>query len=135
MWCRQVKTSSTSRWDCAAWQTPLVATSGRLEGAGEFDGGLIAGFLFAIEVALQFDEDAGVAESSDEVFERLAASAGAESVGERAFFAAGETDQTAEYSARSGHTESMCKRVRRRQRFWYPARDSTSSVQRAPSGR
>ena len=64
------------------------------ERAGKFDGGLIARFLFAVVVALQFDEDVAVAKDADEVFERFTAAFCAKSAGQRTFFAAGETKQT-----------------------------------------
>ena len=38
---------------------------------GEIDGGTVAGFFFAMEVALQFDVDVFGAENADELIELL----------------------------------------------------------------
>ena len=66
---RQVKTSSTSRALRSAWQTPLVATRGRRKRARQIDGGLIAGFFVAVEMALEFDIDVAGSEGAGEAGE------------------------------------------------------------------
>ena len=70
----------------------------KIQGTGEIDRGAIAGFFFAMEMALQFDVDILAAEDADELIEmfRCASSipAMAQSCGERAFGASGEADQS-----------------------------------------
>ncbi len=64
--------------------------------ARDFDGGLVAGFLFAAEVALQFDIDIVTAEYFAELLDgcgRGFDSALSEGVCERAFIASGEADE------------------------------------------
>jgi len=64
---------------------------------GEIDGGTVAGFFFAMEVALQFDVDILGAENADELIELVfgfVASALVQCCGERAFVAAGEADES-----------------------------------------
>ena len=60
------------------------------------NGGAVAGFFFAMEMALQFDVDIFAAEDSDELLDLLAGffdAALLQSCGQRAFRAAGQADQ------------------------------------------
>ena len=59
----------------------------------EFDGGLVAGFFGAVEVALEFNEDVAGAEGSDESVQRVGRRLCAKSPGEGTFRAAGQADQ------------------------------------------
>ena len=100
----QVKTSSTSRWCGCAWQTPLVASNGKFSLPRDFDGGLIARFFFAAEMALQFDVNIFPAERSAELphaFHGHLDSALRQSVRQRAFVSTGQADQAAGISATS----------------------------------
>jgi hypothetical protein len=70
---------------------------GELERAGEAEGGLVAGFFFALVVALELDVDVVRAVEAGELFEEGAGggfAAGGEGGGERAFIAAGEADES-----------------------------------------
>ena len=69
---------------------------GEVHGAGEAEGGLVAGFFFALVVALEFDVDIVGAVEADESFEEGAGggfAACCECGGERAFVAAGEAEE------------------------------------------
>ena len=46
----------------------------KIQRAGDGDGGAVAGFFFALEMALQFDVDISAAENSDELIDRRRAS-------------------------------------------------------------
>ena len=64
--------------------------------ARDFEGGLVARFFFAAEVALQFDVDIVAAEEFAELFDgcgRGFDSALSEGMRERAFLASGEADE------------------------------------------
>jgi hypothetical protein len=66
-----------------------------MEGAGEVDGEAVAGFFFAMEVALEFDINILGAEDGDEFVDGLMGFIRApllQGCGERAFVAAGEAD-------------------------------------------
>ena len=68
----------------------------KMQRAGDVDGGAVAGFFFAMEVALQFDVDIFGAEDADELIDLAASFVDAallQGCGERAFVAAGEADQ------------------------------------------
>ena len=67
-----------------------------IERARDVDGGVVAGFFFALEMALQFDVDIFVAEDSDESIDLAVGffdAALLQGRGQRAFGAAGEADQ------------------------------------------
>ena len=49
----------------SGWRTPLVASSGNLHGSRQFDHGLIARFLIAMEMALQFGVNVVAPEQAD----------------------------------------------------------------------
>ncbi len=69
---------------------------GEMEGLGDAQGGLVAGFFGAVAVALQLDVDVVGAEDADELLDALAAggfAAGGERGGEWAFVAAGEAEE------------------------------------------
>ncbi len=68
-----------------------------MERAGEVDGEAVAGFFFAMEVALEFDVDILGAEDGDELIDLLPGficAALLEGCGEWAFVAAGEADES-----------------------------------------
>ncbi len=70
---------------------------GRLHGAGEAEGGLVAGFLVGELVALELDDDVVAAVEVDELVEQGAGGGFAsccEGGGERAFVAAGEAEES-----------------------------------------
>ena len=67
-----------------------------IEGTGEINGDAVAGFLFALEVALEFDVDIFLPKDADEFVKLVACfvdSASCESSGERSLVAACEADQ------------------------------------------
>ena len=66
---------------------------GQLESAGEIDGGLIARFFLAIEMALQFDIDVAGSERAGEAGEGFGGVVVLQREGERAFVASGEAEQ------------------------------------------
>jgi hypothetical protein len=68
-----------------------------MEVAGNFDSDAVAGFFFAMEMALEFDVDVFLAKDVGETLDRAAGFGRAsffERAGERAFFASGEADDT-----------------------------------------
>jgi hypothetical protein len=68
----------------------------KMQVAGDFEGDAVAGFFFAMIVALQFDVDVVVSEDAGEAIDHAMGFGGAsffERGGERAFIASGEADE------------------------------------------
>ena len=68
----------------------------KVERARYVDGGLVAGFFLAMEVALEFNINVGMAEDADEPFDTAASfieTAAGESVSKWSFVASGEADE------------------------------------------
>ena len=87
----------------------------QLQRARNANGGLVAPFLFALLVALQFDIDILAAEDSRQLFDRLAArrfAAARQRRSQRAFIAAGQADQAALHIAED-------RRALPRLRLWW----------------
>ena len=92
----QVKTSRIWRSSGLAYCAPCVASSGRPQAARQLNGRLIARFLRAVVVALQFDVNIFVPIDRDELFEhapRFGHAAAGQRMCQRTFVAAGQANQ------------------------------------------
>ena len=69
-WLRMaVKASHSSRALASGVADSVGGEQRKIQRAGDVDGGAVAGFFFALEVALQFDVDVTAAEDADELID------------------------------------------------------------------